>query len=614
MADLDLEKYKGLFEVSINGYVFQLYDFIEKFLWINDKETNTIIPFKLNEAQKELYMYMCESKLKGEPIREDVLKARQLGLSTFIAAVLYSMTLYNDNVRSCVIADIKEHAQNIFEIYQLYYSCMNKHYSERLQEEIENYPLTHNGKRHPKDLRPVLVKQRDGEVMKTVRNSRLEVIVAGEKSGRSAAYTMVHSSETAFQKDLQKTNVALFSTVSLNNPNSMIFIETTANGFNDYKTMWDSHVAKYARKESLFRPVFFPWFFKKEYRMKVPSSGLPLMEDWIYEKLRKYKNVDDEQVYYYWQTYQQGYTKDLMLQEYPWGPEDAFVSTGKSVFDMDKLAKRKEEIVGKTCDYGSFLYQEEHTKDGQSAKMLNVHFETMSGGHWKIYHYPKPNRHYVAICDPNKGRGVDDSAIIVAEQNTGLQCAVYKSKKDDIDYVAKQLCACGYFYNNALLSSENNTGPLVLEILVKFNYPNIYRSQDMVYQNVMESFRLQLGHNTNRGTRDKMISDFVIAFRDHPEIIEDIDTLNEMESFQYVQSSNGTVKAEAASTTVHDDLVTAYMPFWTIRLQQPFDDDAPIAKELKSDYSFATLNDMVQRKKQKSNNTNQWQKKTGMRF
>lgn len=566
---MGLERYDDVLTVSIRGTDgIPLWRFMEDWLYIVGSDGG-LIPFRMNWAQRRLYEEVCRQKLEGKPVRIIILKARQLGMSTLIEAMGFCLAMFNGNYRMAVMTDLEEHSKQLFGMCSGFYRNLNHSLGNEAEGEIEDYEEKHRGSRHPSDIRPALAVSRQGNTMVTASgNSYIKVFIAGEGTGRGSTLDFVHSSETGFQTELKKTNAALFSAVHVENPRSMIFVESTANGYNDFKTMWDEAVAGYEQGRNAFKPLFFPWFRNPHYVMDVKEGGLPVMEDWIYRKLKEHPEVTDRQAMWYWRMYTNGFTKELMLQEYPWCPEDSFISSGHSVFDMDKIKAAKDRTIANKPEYGEFTCDAVYSQDGMHITVSNVRWTARPGGSWKIYHHPVAGRPYACICDPNKGRGIDDSAIQVMDGNTAKQCAVFSDKDMDLDMVARQLLCSAIYYNGALLSSENNTGTNVLDWVYRTGYRRIYITQNDSFDDYSQNVTRRLGHSTTRGNRDKMINDFVIAFRDNPEMIEDYDTLCQMEAFsRVVNARTGKVKIEANSSAVHDDKVMSIVPFWTVRQQ-----------------------------------------------
>ena len=84
--------------------------------------------------------------------------------------------------------------------------------------------------------------------------SKIRCATAGGKSiGRSSTLKNVHLSEYAFWPgDKESTLLGIMQAVP-NLPGTMVIIESTANGFDAFKSRWDAAVSG----ESDFVPVFF---------------------------------------------------------------------------------------------------------------------------------------------------------------------------------------------------------------------------------------------------------------------------------------------------------------------------------------------------------------------
>ena len=570
-AEIDLSVYDDeclktdVMVVEIRGVRLPIWRAIESLLYVKDQDTDEIVPFKLRWAQKLLYVSLLNQGLKDLPMRQDILKSRQLGFSTEIAGIIFLVAAFRANTKCVVMADIKEHASTIFDIYRTFYEHLDD--SNPDYEEIRKYE-EETGKQSPESIKPALEKSRDGLLMKFSNKSSIQVIVAGESSGRSMSCTIIHSSETAFQKDLQKTNRSLFKTVSINNRKSMIFMETTANGYNDYKKVWDRDVLG----KGVFHALFVPWYQNPDYKKELPNGVLPQLEAWIYQKWKQHPEITKEQIMWYWLRYTEDGDRDGMLQEYPWDANDAFISSGKSSFNTDKIKRRLDELIGKPVVRAYFKCKSTTSPDGQTVTISDSELVYDNSGDFAIYYPPEKGRHYVVICDPTKGLNHDFSAIQVLEQNTGVQVAKFKAKVS-LGELAIDLYCIGRHYNFAHLSVENNTGTYVNDRLIAMGYPNLHIEQAIMAENINENVTMRYGHATTRATRDLMIAQFVEAFNENPRIINDIETLQEMETFQAVPQKNGGFKLMANSASATDDLVMAYAPFWIVRSQQAFDFD-----------------------------------------
>jgi hypothetical protein len=73
--------------------------------WIIDKEGNKTL-FRMNWAQEELYRGLWYCNI--------ILKARQLGISTFVSLLYLDRCLFNSHVSAGIIAHTKEDAEMLF--------------------------------------------------------------------------------------------------------------------------------------------------------------------------------------------------------------------------------------------------------------------------------------------------------------------------------------------------------------------------------------------------------------------------------------------------------------------------------------------------------------------
>ena len=88
--------------------------------------------------------------------------------------------------------------------------------------------------------------------------------------GRSNTINKLHISELAFWTgDKKKTLVGLLQAVP-NTPDTTVIIESTANGFEYYKELWDDAVAG----KNDFTPLFIGWNELQEYQMQYTGFEL----------------------------------------------------------------------------------------------------------------------------------------------------------------------------------------------------------------------------------------------------------------------------------------------------------------------------------------------------
>lgn len=568
LADAELRGYERDITVRFLGVVMPCWRFMEHYLYISDKDFRTV-PFHLNRPQIRLYRAMCEQRRRGIPIRENVLKARQMGFTTFISALLFSLTMFEQNVRTAVMADIEDHAHNIFAKYEFFYRHLDDSNPNKAQ--IEEFERTHPGERSRLSYKPVLKANRGSEYMQTkFGNSSIEVVVAGKSAGRSGTYKYLHMSEVAFFSNLLDTITGVRATVPTTNRESIVVFETTANGFNEYKDRWDKDMAGRTNYEAFFTP----WFETPEYSQELlRGQSMPLLEEWEYQKQREYGLTDPQMLWYHSQYMETG-DRQKTLQEYPFCPTDAFMSTGQCVFGSDEVAMMKDRVSRRpglgVLRCGVYEYSQHFSDRGDSISLTGIRWGNRRNGAIKIYEEPLEGHPYVGVCDPNNG-GSDDCAIQIVDNHTLRQVAVMRANDMQLDEVAYQFYCLGMEYNVALLSNEMNLGKTVMEYLIKLGYPKLYVSQSLGFDDYRQGMSSRFGHKTEQNNRQWMIDSLRIAFRQDPWMISDYETLCQMETFQKVRHearSGAVTYKDEASAGKHDDLVTSLMAFFLVRSQQ----------------------------------------------
>ena len=216
--------------------------YIEKYVKIRDK-SGGIIDFKLNEPQQKLYDIIKREKENNKPVRIIILKARQMGFSTLTESILFKETATKFNVNTGIVAHKEEATTNLFN--------MSKRIYDNLPESMKPTKKASNAKE-------IIFDNDKGTGLK----SKIKCMTAGSDGvGRSDTFNNLHISELAFWGNAKETMLGLMQAVP-NLPNTMVIIESTANGYEYFKEMWDNAV----RKISDFIPLFVGWHELKEYQ------------------------------------------------------------------------------------------------------------------------------------------------------------------------------------------------------------------------------------------------------------------------------------------------------------------------------------------------------------
>ena len=243
-------------------------DFIKDNFTIVDKTLQNI-PFDVNNIQQE-YLNLGTGK-------DVILKARQMGFSSLILALFATDFLLVENSYSVVVADISDNATDLL---------------DRVKHYIASYEQANN-------IKVALKYNSKYELYNEATNSRYKIGTADNREfGRSKTITNLHLSEFAFYPDPERLFTGAMQAVI---PDGRIIIETTANGFNYFKSFWD----ECSVGDRPFNPLFF-------------SASKFYTKEFLDNKKRE--------------------LGDRYQQEYPETAQEAFLTSGQVYFDKDALA------------------------------------------------------------------------------------------------------------------------------------------------------------------------------------------------------------------------------------------------------------------------------------
>lgn len=401
-------------------------EYIEKCLKIRNKQGN-IVPFKLNGPQNRLYEQIKELREQGISVRIIVLKARQMGFSTLIEAIIFWAAATARNVAGLVMAHQDDATSNIFGMAKRYYDYL----PDRLK------PM-----QRASNARELLFAAPTGSKGKTRGlDSSIRVSTAGSHGvGRSFTIKVAHLSEFAFWPGDKRDTLAGIMQAVPDEPDTMVFIESTANGFDEFKDLWDAAVSAWERGErDGWCPFFAAWWQMEEYRRPVPPGFARTPEE---DELVRLYGLDDQQLA--WRRWcikiNCGGDLDLFRQEYPACPDEAFIASGSCIFDQTAIAAWRQAVKGRAGERGRFVY------DYDGLTVSGIAWEPCEGGDITIYKPPVDGVPYVIGGDTAGDSGTawsDFFAAHVLDNTTGEQVAVLHGKMDE-DVYARQVYSTGF--------------------------------------------------------------------------------------------------------------------------------------------------------------------------
>lgn len=485
-------------------------------LSILDKNFN-VVPFRPNWAQMELLRTYERLQDEGKPIRIIVLKARQLGLSTVTEALMFLRAKILEGTHGLVVAHESDSSEHLFGMTHLYW---------------ETFPW--------KALyTPKYLSRKEMAWVET--QSTLRIATAKNiRAGRGKTLASLHASEVGFWDRPNELMLGLRQSVP-NTPDSMIVLESTANGVGNYfYQTWKAAESG----DSEYVPLFFPWWQHPEYTGSFCNLTTPL-GDYLNEEEKLLGRIGVDNDHLVWRRYA---IRDLcggdlnqFHQEYPSTPDEAFIVSGTNVFPMDALRAAYQPLEGAR----GYL-----VRNGD-----RVEFKADRAGPLTVFRKPSPNtdwgRYYIG-GDPTRSNYGDFACAQVINRRTYEQVAVYRRKIDPMSF-AEEIAKLGMWYNQAGVGTENEgPGYATIGRLIEIDYPMLYqrRSADKHQGKIAEMY----GWSTTVKTKEWAIGFLIKLLADSSLVLHDQHTFQEMRD--YVTLNNGGY-GPADDKTGHDDTVMA---------------------------------------------------------
>lgn len=518
------------------------WQYIQRFLRIRTKE-GALVLLRFNTPQRKLYAAVKAQAEQKRPIRILILKARQMGFSTVTGALLFHRTVTHFNTESLIVAHKDDATANLFTMYRLFYEELPAQIRPMRKASNAQELVLENPTRDPE------AKRRNPGL-----RSRIRCATAGGRGvGRSFTVQNVHMSEYAYWPGQKRLTYAGIMQAVPDRPGTMVIIESTANGFDEFKDMWDDAVEAWDRGDrDGFQPVFFAWWEMPEYR-RTPPPGFQLTPE--ERELKETYGLDDEQLAWRRWCIRNNCDNDIDLfrQEYPASPDEAFIASGRCVFDKDALILQRERVRKAARKTGRFAY------DYDGMTISNIRWTESWDGEIAILTPPETGRPYVVGGD-TAGEGSDWFAGQALDNITGEQVAVLHQLNGEGEYVRQMYCL-GWYYNWALLGIETNFSTFPNAELERLEYPKLYVRE--VMDNFFGRMKQSYGFRTDQISRPRIISELVETADQHLELFRDYETLGEMLTF--VRSKRDRAEAQEGK---HDDLVMALAIAHHIRSQQ----------------------------------------------
>jgi len=279
-------------------------------------------PLILNPAQLKLHEILERQRQTHGWVRAIILKARQMGISTYIGARFYNHATLWLGRNVFILTHEDKATQQLFGMVKRIHEHMDPTFRPETEAANAN-ELKFSG-------------YDGGYRVGTAKN------VGG--TGRSFTLQRLHGSEVAFWSQAE-THLANLSQTVPGEPDTEIILESTANGVGGaFYDTWQQAEAG----ENDYLPIFLPWTLDPTYRRAAPEGWLPTGEWAEYVRVNR---LDVERAYWAFRKNSEipGAQSDkihpLFRQEYPISAVEAFQATGREGVIPNEAVLRARRIT-----------------------------------------------------------------------------------------------------------------------------------------------------------------------------------------------------------------------------------------------------------------------------
>jgi len=383
---------------------------VEYLLRVRTREGRTA-PLKANAVQREFERNRSE--------RNIVLKARQMGLTTWVAARFFLKTITRPGTLTLEVAHTQEAAEEIFRIVH--------RFMDWLPDNLKAGPL----RTSHANVRQIVFPEIDAQY---------RVVSAGERNaGRGLTVQNLHCSEVArWPGDAVETLAGLRAALA---PGAELILESTPDGVGGC-----FHEEWVKASESGMARHFFPWWMEPRYKAGAVAEASLTDEESL---LVRRGGLNLKQIGFRRQI--RAEFRGLARQEYAEDADSCFLASGHSVFEMSAIDARLGTVP-----------------EPQTRRW---------NGTLEIWLPPVRGKQYLVAVDPAGGGSEGDySAAQVLDLEMGLQCAEFAGHVGGKE-LAELVTGLAREYGDAWLVVErNNHGSGVLALVEAVcKYQRVYR-------------------------------------------------------------------------------------------------------------------------------------------
>lgn len=454
--------------------------FISNYYAYRDEKEGFKSLYPLFDSQEILYEEYRRLEKEHGKVRALILKARQMGSTTYNLAEFFHKTVFSEHIQSLIVGPDDDTSRYFMGMYESALDFMPWWMRPRTK--------TKNTGQH------INFDEKDESLRATRPGLKSWVYADNAKKssgvGRGKTFNRAFMSELAFWDNGSQLSKSLFPT--FNTPDGFYIMESTANGRNDY---WHNLWRRAEAGKIDWHPIFIP-FYRREvtYSMPIkPGVNFELSEEETDLRERTLKRdsylIKDEVINWMRNRKEEFIATDpagtdqLFYQEYPLEAEDAFQNQDVSAFSR-KAINRLQKRTTNPIWIGEISIGEDATKpwvlSGKAVKPNDsIQYPEDKGTRFSIFEYPKTGARYCVGVDVGLGNpGGDYSCIQVVKDGAHMdqQVACWHGYIHPAA-LARIIYAIGMFYNYALAAVEVNSFGVQTnyELMANLEYDNIYR-------------------------------------------------------------------------------------------------------------------------------------------
>ena len=415
-------------------------------------------------------------------VRALVLKARQMGSTTYNCAEFFQKTIFSEHTNAIIVAQHEKQSAFIMGMYESAFDFLPWWMKPRVN-------LHQTGVLYSFD--------EPDENLRSLRPGLKTNIFADNANkpsgvGRGMTFRRCLMSELAFWKNASQLSKSLLR--AMNSPDGFYVMESTANGRNDsWHNLWRRaeqgtidwnpvYIPFYRRPKTYSLPILKTEVFvvtseEKEIRERVFAKESFLISDGTFKWMRATKEefiaTDGDDM--------------LFSQEYTSTPEESFQNSALTAFPRGVINRHSKRTRNPKW-FGEIYYDFER---GKSVPVLEAVEESdnlpypIDEKRFRVWERPIRGEKYCVGVDVSLGnQGGDYSSIAVMKMSSGHEkdalVAIWHGLLNPEPLADVVLAICWY-YEEALAAIEVNSMGMVTNTLLMrdYEYENIYRFKRM---------------------------------------------------------------------------------------------------------------------------------------